>query len=161
MTVSLWRIGTDTPDYTADDLSGTGAKRSGGRWNPRGIALVYASGTIALACLETLVHLNARSLPLNRYLVRIDVPDEVFDRRVRFEEFVSARRQVGWDALPAGSVSVDAGRRWVTGGDSAIFDVPSVVIEEERNCLINPLHPDADLITATKIRKFRWDERLK
>ena len=52
-----WRIGTDTPDYAADDMDGIGAKMTGGRWNRKGTALVYSSSTRALACLETIVHL--------------------------------------------------------------------------------------------------------
>ena len=78
MTVSVWRIATDAPDYTADDLSGEGASRSGGRWNRVGTPVLYASGSIALACLETVVHLRADDLPLNRYLVQIDIPDAVW-----------------------------------------------------------------------------------
>ena len=56
--VSLWRIASDTPDYTADDTTGAGAKKTGGRWNRKGIALIYTAESRALACLETLVHLN-------------------------------------------------------------------------------------------------------
>jgi RES domain-containing protein len=53
---TAWRIATDTPDYEADDLSGAGAKQTGGRWNERGLPLLYASESRALACLETVVH---------------------------------------------------------------------------------------------------------
>src|SRR4051794_4873417 len=61
---TVWRIGTDTPAFDADDLSGAGAKATGGRWNAAGAGVVYASQTRALACLETVVHLNAGGLPL-------------------------------------------------------------------------------------------------
>ena len=100
--VAVWRIATDTPDYTADDLSGAGAKASGGRWNRRGTAVVYASGSAALACLETLVHLAVNPLPLNRYLVRVEIPYAIFMARLQLDELVAAERQVGWDAEPAG-----------------------------------------------------------
>ena len=86
MTVRAWRIGTDTPAYTADDLSGAGAKITGGRWNRDGVPAIYTASSPALACLETVVHLVAGALPLNRYLVRIDIPDEVFARRLQFED---------------------------------------------------------------------------
>ena len=72
----LWRITSDTADYEADELRGTGAERTGGRWNQVGQRVIYASTSIALACLETVVHLNARGLPLNRFLVAIEVPEE-------------------------------------------------------------------------------------
>jgi RES domain-containing protein len=74
---TVWRIATDTPTYEADDLSGAGAKVTGDRWNAAGAAVVYASQTRALACLETVVHLNAGGLPLNRYLVEVTIPDDL------------------------------------------------------------------------------------
>ncbi len=73
----MWRIATDTPTYEADDLSGAGAKATGGRWNAAGVACVYASETRALACLQTIVHLNAGGLPLNRNLVAVTIPDDI------------------------------------------------------------------------------------
>ena len=88
--VPVWRIATDTPDYTADDLAGTGAKSSGGRWNRKGTAMVYTSGSAALACLETLVHLATNPLPLNRYLVRVEIPHAAFMARLRLDDLVAA-----------------------------------------------------------------------
>ena len=70
--VVLWRIAVDAPDYTADDTTGAGAKATGGRWNRKGRAVLYTSRHMSLACLETVVHLKTGSLPLNRYLVRIE-----------------------------------------------------------------------------------------
>lgn len=159
--VSVWRIGTDTPDYRADDLTGTGAKNSGGRWNRVGVALVYTSGSGALACLETVVHIGAGALPLNRYLVRIEIPDEVFARRTVLEDLAPDSQRVGWDAEPAGRVSLDLGGAWVAARDTAILEVPSVIIPEESNFLINPAHPDAGTITAIKLRRFQYDRRLR
>ncbi|HVS77374.1 MAG TPA: RES family NAD+ phosphorylase, partial [Steroidobacteraceae bacterium] len=67
---AIWRIAPDTPDYVSDDLLGKGAERTGGRWNRKGTPMLYCSSTIALACLETLVHLSGGDpVPLNRYLV--------------------------------------------------------------------------------------------
>jgi RES domain-containing protein len=157
----VWRIATDTPDYTADDLTGTGAKRSGGRWNRVGVAVTYAAASAALACLETLVHLGPHALPLNRYLVRIDIPDDVFAARTLFENLAPAAKRIGWDAEPAGRVSLDLGDEWVTTGRSAVLDIPSVIIPEERNFLINPAHPDAAAIMASKLRRFDYDRRLR
>lgn len=75
MTVALWRIAANTAQYVANDLSGTGAKNTGGRWNPIGIAVTYTSENISLAVHETIVHLRSGGLPLSRYLVRVDVPN--------------------------------------------------------------------------------------
>ncbi|MGT2455716.1 RES family NAD+ phosphorylase [Cupriavidus basilensis] len=60
---TVWRIATDTPDYTADDRSGAGADAIGGRWSRQGTALVYCASSIALACLQTLSHLGPASPP--------------------------------------------------------------------------------------------------
>lgn len=156
MTVPLWRIATDTPHYTADDLSGEGARQSGGRWNRIGTALLYTSSSIALACLETVVHLGDDDLPLNRYLVRIDVPDRVWAAATRYSP-----PQAGWDAIPEGRVSLDAGEAWVRAGSSTLLVVPSAIVPEEINVLVNPLHADGRLVKAYKARRWTYDARLR
>jgi len=106
---ALWRIAPDTPHYGADDLSGKGAEEVGGRWNRRGTALLYCSSSIALACLETLVHLVGNdSLPFNRYLVRIIVPASAWRHRTVF----LPSDHVGWDSTPPGIVSLSWGNDW-------------------------------------------------
>lgn len=154
----LWRIATDTSNYTAADMAGTGAKTTGGRWNEVGVALVYASESRALACLETVVHLNSGGLPFNRYLVEIDVPDDVWTAAEIAEP---STLPVGWDAEPAGLESIRFGSAWVARADSALLLVPSVIVPEERNALINPAHPDAARIRARKVRRWLYDPRLK
>jgi hypothetical protein len=77
----LWRIAKETPDYTADDLSGGGAQAVGGRWNRKGTAAVYASSTIALATLETRVHLGGNIAIRNAFLVCITVPALLWHQR--------------------------------------------------------------------------------
>lgn len=156
--VSVWRIATDTPDYTADDLSGAGAQATGGRWNARGTAMLYVSSSRALACLETVVHLSgAVALPLNRYLVRIDAPVAAWAARAVFD----ADQQVGWDALPAGRVSIAWGTAWAAEGASLLAQVPSVIVPEEHNLLINPLHPQAAQLRVTKLRRWHYDPRTR
>jgi RES domain-containing protein len=153
--IPVWRIAADTPTYTSEDLTGAGALIQGGRWNEKGTPVVYASPSIALACLETLVHLASSRLPLNRYLVRIDVEDAVWSARQRL-----ASPPVGWDAIPHGRVSIEQGQKWLSGGASLILEVPSVIVPEEFNALINPKHADAATLKATKIRKWTYDGRF-
>lgn len=159
MTVSrtLWRIATDTPDYLADDMTGKGAESTGGRWNRKGRAVVYTSSSIALACLETIMHLKQGGLPLNRYLVKISVPLAIWTSR---NELTPAAAPVGWDAEPAGKVSLDFGDGWIDGGASALLLVPSMIVPEEYNVLINPAHADAKGITTQKVRKWLYDPRI-
>lgn len=157
MTTALWRIGTDTPDHTADDLAGKGAEITGGRWNRIGNAVVYTASHISLATLETLVHFNTSNLPLNRILVRIDVPDDVWAAR---RVLTNITAPVGWDVFPAGKISLDAGDAWLRGGASALMEVPSAIVPEESNVLINPRHADASRIDVARLRVFAYDGRL-
>ena len=154
--ISVWRIATDTQDFTADDLSGEGAKLSGGRWNRRGNPVLYCAQNIALACLETIVHLGQEGLPLNRYLVRIDIPTQVWENRT----ILDPDAHVGWDALPVGKVSLDMGDAWLSRNNSLIMLVPSVIVPEESNILINPNHAGITRIKAVKMRKWTFDGRL-
>lgn len=156
-TTPLWRIGVDTPDYTADDVTGAGAKITGGRWNRKGNAVLYTSTSIALACLETVVHMKSGGLPLNRYLVRIDVPEDAWNAR---SVLTPADLPVGWDALPEGKVSLDAGDAWIAAATSPLLLVPSVIVPEEPNVLVNPAHALAAGLKATKVRKWLYDPRL-
>ncbi len=157
MSRTVWRISTDTPSYEAHDLSGAGAKTTGGRWNEKAVPVVYTSETRALACLETVVHLNAGGLPLNRYLVEVTIPDGVWTEAWRES---SASLAVGWDAEPAGRASIDFGTKWLRSGGSALLVVPSVIVPEEFNVLINPQHSASAGITANKVRKWLYDSRL-
>ena len=157
MTHTLWRIAADTRDYPADDLTGKGAEITGGRWNRPGTAMLYTSTSRALACLETFVHLNAGGLPLNRYLVAIEIDDDLW-QAARVETV--ATLPVGWDAEPASLTSIDFGTAWAKAATSLLLSVPSVIVPEEANVLINPRHPDAVRLTATKVRKWLYDPRM-
>lgn len=112
---------------------------------------------MALACLETVVHLNAAGLPLNRFLVRIEVPDELWQAR---RTLTPADLPVGWSAIPEGKVSLDIGDGWLQDARTALLAVPSVIVPEESNVLINPLHPQAAGIHAAKVRPWFYDQWL-
>jgi len=154
---TVWRIATDTPAYEADDLSGAGARSTGGRWNEKGVPVVYTSETRALACLETVVHLAAGGLPLNRYLVAVTIPDDIWAAAQTMD--VSGL-PVGWDAEPAARASIRFGTDWLRSGRSALLVIPSVIVPEESNVLINPLHAASAGITAAKVRRWLYDPRL-
>jgi RES domain-containing protein len=81
--------------------------------------------------------------------VRVDVPDDVWAAR----ETLTRPPAIGWDAIPEGLVS-RAGSSWLSAGLTALLVVPSVIIVEEENVLINPAHPDAKRVTASKLRRF-------
>lgn len=158
MSVALWRIAIARPGLPATDLGGHGAVIAGGRWNSPGRRAVYTSGSIALACLETLAHLNSASLPLRRYLVRIEVPDDVWAGRTML---VPANLPAAWDALPAGKASMRLGDQWLDEGRTALLQIPSVIIPEEFNFVLNTHHADAARISAESQREWAYDARLQ
>jgi RES domain-containing protein len=157
VTVSLWRIAADTPLWTAEDMAGKGAAHKGARWNHAGEHATYAATSVSLAAWETRAHFGKGSkLPWNRYLVRIDVPDDIWASR----ETLARPPAIGWDAIPEGLVSRTAGSAWLSSGRTALLLVPSVIIIEEDDVLINPAHADAKRITAIKVRRFVYDHRV-
>lgn len=155
MTVAAWRIAVEAPSYAADDLTGTGAKITGGRWNSKGTPVVYCAENIALATLETVHYLSSGGLPFNRYLVRIDIPDPVWAERRVLDPLPGA-----WDAIPAGMGARLAGDAWVAAGSSALLLVPSVIVPEEYNILVNPQHAQAGSITAAIRKRWSYDPRF-
>ncbi len=147
--ISLWRIAAETRLYKADDLSGAGAAKHPGRWNEEGDAVVYASPTRALAVLETAAYIDDASLPLNRFLLRIDVPKAAWAKRQILD---AAAIDPAWRPIPAGRASARLGHDWYVSNKSALLLVPSVIVEEESNVLINPKHAGVAGMTARIVR---------
>lgn len=154
----LWRIAADTRTYSADDLSGLGAAMYPGRWNEVKQAVLYSAPTIAIAVLETAAHVDDAGLPLDRFLVRMDIPAAVWRAR---EELDVSTLPITWSAIPAGKGSIKIGAAWLTSLRSPILLVPSVIVPEERAALINPLHPLARRITATIVRPFEYNRLFR
>lgn len=138
-------------------MTGKGAEITGGRWNEKGAPVVYAAESRALACLETVVHLAAGGLPFNRYLVEVVIPDALWAAAQRE---TPASLPVGWDAQPASRASIAFGTEWLRSRASAALLIPSVIVPEEFCVLINPAHPSAAGISASKVRRWLYDPRL-
>jgi RES domain-containing protein len=98
-----------------------------------------------------MVHLGGAGLPLNRYLVAIEIPDVVWAAR---ESQSPGSLPIGWEATPPGKVSLDFGDEWLRTMRSVVLEVPSSIAPEDPVVLINPLHPDAAGLAAAKVR--RW-----
>lgn len=156
--MKLWRIATETRRYPATDLSGTGAAIHPGRWNHESEPVVYCAPSIAMAVLETSAHINDAGLPLNRYLVGIELPAAVWKARTTV---ALSQLPPQWDAIPAGMASASVGSRWIADRKSAILLVPSVIVPEEFTALINPAHPDASTLTATAVRRFEYNRLFR
>ncbi|QWT21957.1 RES domain-containing protein [Bacillus sp. NP157] len=158
MTVFLWRIATEAAQYRADDMTGKGAETTGGRWNQKGTPMIYASTSLALAALEVVVHLPRAPAPLNRYIIRIAVPDAMWEGRHSIDQ---ASAPPGWDAEPAGLSSRQFGEDWVKRSDSCLHAVPSIVVPLEQNVLLNPAHPQSHALKAENLGKFTFDARIR
>jgi len=143
--------------HAAEALSGEGARLGGGRWNYVGISVVYASETLSLAVLERFVHFTRRDMTIGKSLlsIPIEIPDSVAQMKVSFKDL-----KTGWDSSPPPDFTRDIGTRWVQGGKSAVLRVPSAVIQNEYNFVMNPKHPDFGKITAGDARPFSLDDRV-
>ena len=127
------------------DLSGEGARLYGGRWNQPGLPLVYLAETAALAVLEVRVHLDlAPDLLPNDYVL-----SEVSLAGLPVERVTE---------LPADTSAF--GTDWLRSGRSPVLSVPSLIIPESRNLLLNPAHPQAAGARITGSRAFHFDRRL-
>jgi len=115
---------------------------------------LYTATTVSLATLETAAHVNPVGLPLNKFLVRIDVPLVTWSKREILE--VSSLPPT-WKAVPAGATSEATGSSWLRSQRSALLLVPSVIAPEEFCVLINPSHPQAKGIRAKVLRRMEYE----
>jgi RES domain-containing protein len=145
-----WRIVKEKHAATA--FTGEGAAKAGGRWNSRGVLLVYASGTKSLATLENLVHLNPPVI--FKYVV---FPLQFDDALV--EIFPVKDLPADWRTEPPPPATKAIGDAWVKAARSAILALPSV-ITGDTNYLLNPAHPDFKKIVIGQPEPFVFDPRL-
>ena len=136
-------------------LDGEGARRRGARWNPRGIAIVYAASTLSLAVLEVLVHTDISDAPEDLLATPIEVPEDI-----HHEEIAVTSLQRNWRETPAPDRLQAIGLEWKKRGKSALLAVPSVVIPTEQNWLLDPDHPDFKKLVPGKSQQFHFDPRL-
>jgi RES domain-containing protein len=124
----------------------TGAMVAGGRWNPIGTPMLYAAEHLSLACLEVLVHLEKGQLPRDYVWSKTELRDtpELLTRNI----------------LPSAGECQAAGGAWITGGNQLAILVPSVVVREEFNVLINPNHTAFTFLVWNEPRPFHFDPRL-
>ena len=146
-----WRIVKKAHAATA--FSGEGARRFGGRWNSPGTPVVYTSGTLALAALEILVHLNP---PVR--LEYVAIPFDFEDAWV--QKLKLSDLPADWMEEPPPPSTQLLGDRWVKQARSAILELPSAIVRIEPNYLLNPAHPDFRKVQIGKAMPFAFDPRL-
>ncbi|MBW2011701.1 MAG: RES domain-containing protein [Deltaproteobacteria bacterium] len=153
MTVTAWRIVQSRWADTA--FSGYGARLEGGRWNFAGISMVYTAESLALSSLEMIVHLPEDALLYSEY-VRIPVR---FDTEL-MTVFPRESLPSDWNSIPESESTQKLGTAWAEKNESLILKIPSSVVPEEHNYLINPRHPDYHKLFIGEPAPFRFDPRL-
>jgi RES domain-containing protein len=139
--------------YAAFD--GEGARRYGGRWNLPGQAVVYTSESLSLATLELLVHVDPEDAPSDLVCRAADLPDDL-----PLETIATEGLPRSWREWPAPEVLARRGHEWLRHGRTAALRVPSAVIEQEWNVLLNPAHPEFARIKIGRPERHSPDRRL-
>ena len=151
--ITVWRI--VSANYKDKAYTGDGARIHGGRWNSKGVAVVYTAGSLALASIEMIVNLPAPKL-LQKYVrisahINLDLVSELSE----------ADLPEDWNNRPISPSTRAIGDRWVKKQSSAVLRVPSIVVPEEYNYLLNPTHPDFAKIEIGKPIVYYFDPRLR
>ena len=148
---TVWRMVTDRFAETA--FNGDGARRYGGRWNSKGVPVVYTAASQSLAMLEMLVQDD----PLRAHYVVISamLPDNL-----KIEILSDDQLPDDWRSPQPSGLLREIGMRWLGERRSAVLAVPSAVIPAEHNYLLNPMHPEFPLIIIGEPLKIVTDSRL-
>jgi RES domain-containing protein len=136
-----------------DDLSGTGAKLFGGRWNTPGIAAIYTAENISLAALEILVNTDKNKIPPSYSLLKLNIPDGLTIKKIT----ASTLKDKWFNDF---EYSQFIGSEFLRSGKEVMMKLPSAVVREENNFLLNPAHGDFKKITIKEITTFDFDVRL-
>lgn len=136
-------------------LDGEGARLYGGRWNEAGVPVVYAASSLALAALEYLVHVDPEDAPEDLVALALDVPDDAPTAHVAVADLPT-----GWEAEVDSPSCRAVGGAWLREGAALALHVPSALVPEEANVLLNPRHPAMAGVQVIARRRFAYDPRL-
>lgn len=136
-----------------DDISGNGAKLYGSRWNHTGIPLLYTAEHISLAALEMLVHISFNEIPRSFHLLSIKIPENISGNELKYDKM-----RKGWEDDEGYTAWI--GSEFIKQKSSLYMKVPSIIVKEECNFLLNPLHADYKKVQIAEARPFNFDKRL-
>lgn len=139
----------------AHAFDGEGARRFGGRFNSRGVALVYTATHLSLAALELLVHLDPGDAPDDLVSIAAHLP-----ARLKIQHLEVGDLPADWRSYPAPERLRELGAEWVRAGETAALAVPSAVVPREENILLNPAHPAFAGIEVEAPEPFSFDPRM-
>lgn len=149
---TAWRIVKSR--FAARAFDGEGARLYGGRWNSVGVRMVYTAGSVSLAVLEMLVHLENTDVLPAYSICAVHFDDAVVTSLDR------SKLPANWRDSPSPPELLTMGDAWVASRSSAVLEVPSAVVESESNYLINPDHPDFASLLIEPPGPFTFDPRL-
>ena len=149
----VWRI--CRKEFAKDPLGGRGGLFVSGRWHTRGQRVVYCAGSLALAALELLVHAEDDALPTDLVRLEIELPNALKRHVIRVKSLPK-----NWRSYPAPAALQRRGDDWLETATTAVLEVPSAVIPEESNFVLNPQHSGAGRIKVISTRPFKFDGRL-
>ena len=138
-----------------NDLSGKGAELAGGRWNSKGLPMLYTSSSRALCMAEVAVHLPLHLIPVDYWLVSIELPDDVEAFEIQFKSLPN-----DWDTFPHSASTQKIGDQFLLAGDKMIFKAPSAVVKGDFNLLFNPRHSEFRTVKIIESEPFEFDSRL-
>ena len=150
--IRIWRI--SPAKYSRTILSGEGSYRRGGRWNSPGRNVVYMSESISLSALEVMTHSVKLRMLGDFVKFWVEIPPDAI-RSVKKSALPS-----DWNAIPAPQSTQQIGDQWYDKQQSPVLQVPSTVIPQESNYLLNPGHPDFSKLKRGKPDPFVFDTRL-
>ena len=139
----------------ADDLSGTSAEMYGGRWNSKGTKMVYTASSIALAMTEVAVHVPFGLLPVDYFVVSIDVPEDSISM-ITEEDL----KDILWNSHPPSHITQKIGDTFIHQNKDLLLKVPSAVVAGDFNFLINPAHKEFSKVKVIAVKPFQFDRRL-
>ncbi|MEO7263489.1 MAG: RES family NAD+ phosphorylase [Ferruginibacter sp.] len=136
-----------------DDLTGTGAKLYGGRWNSIGFPALYCTQNLSLAVLEILVRTGINILPPEYSVIKLDIPE-----KVTVQKILNSKLKPGWKTDIESTQWM--GTEFLRNAKNAVLEIPSAIVDVEFNFLINPIHTDFKKIKLISAEKFEFDKRL-
>jgi RES domain-containing protein len=137
------------------DLSGKGAELSGGRWNSKGVGMLYTSQSQALAFAEIAMHIPFGIVPKDYHIISIFIPASL-----PFQELSIADLPPDWRTNPHSGSTQIIGDQFIAAGKYAVLRVPSAVVSGDYNYLVNPKHPQASKLEIRTIEPFEFDSRF-
>jgi len=140
--------------YAGEAYNGEGARRYGGRWNSRGVPMVYSSSSLSLAALELFIHLEPNQAPDDLVSIAATLPDGEPALRWSPEALPPNWHNDGLGTMRR------LGDEWMAGLQSLAVLVPSVPIPEEWNILLNPLHARIKELEIDSPKRFCFDPRM-